>query len=83
MVNEVPAQSADVLSARALAPLDKLLSFAEQHMKPNGVAIFPKGANAGSEVELARKTWSFRYESIPSMTDDSAAILTISEITRV
>lgn len=82
-INEVPPQSADVLSARALAPLDKLLLFAEHHMTPNGVAIFPKGANAGSEVEIARKTWSFRYESIPSMTDDSAAILKISEIARV
>lgn len=82
-IDEVPPQKADVLTARALAPLDQLLGFASFHMAPGGLAIFPKGANAGSEVELARKTWSFKCESLPSMTDKSAAILKISEITRV
>ena len=71
---------ADVISARALAPLDVLLGYVSHHMARNGTALLSKGASAASEVELAGKTWSFTCESIPSMTDTDAAILKIGEI---
>jgi 16S rRNA (guanine527-N7)-methyltransferase len=75
--------AASTLSARALAPLAQLLTFADQHLAPGGIALFPKGAMHQAEVETARKTWSFRCETIPSMTDTEAAILKIGEIERV
>ena len=71
---------ADVISARALAPLHVLLGYVSHHIAPNGTALLSKGESAASEVELARKTWSFTCESIPSMTDPDAAILKIGEI---
>lgn len=74
---------ADVVTARALAPLDLLLGYVSHHISEDGIALLPKGANASSEVELARKTWSFICESIPSMTDNQAAILKIGDIKRV
>ncbi|MBT8458739.1 MAG: 16S rRNA (guanine(527)-N(7))-methyltransferase RsmG [Boseongicola sp.] len=74
---------ADVVSARALAPLETLLGYVAHHIDNNGLALLPKGAKAASEVELARKTWSFTCESIPSMTDKDAAILKIGDIKRV
>jgi 16S rRNA (guanine527-N7)-methyltransferase len=71
---------ADVISARALAPLDVLLGYVSRHIARTGTALLSKGASAASEIELAGKTWSFTCESIPSMTDTDAAILKIGEI---
>ncbi len=75
--------AADVVTARALAPLELLLSYVSRHIGKNGIALLPKGASASSEVELALKTWSFTCESISSMTDNQAAILKIGDIKRV
>ncbi len=82
-VESLDPMACDVVSARALAPLPELLGYAATHLNKHGIAILPKGANAASEVELARKTWSFTIQSYPSMTDPQAAILKIGEIKRV
>jgi 16S rRNA (guanine527-N7)-methyltransferase len=74
---------ADVVTARALAPLDLLLGYVVRHIAPGGTALLPKGIHALSEVEKARKTWSFTCDLTPSMTDPQAAILKIGEIQRV
>ncbi len=71
---------ADVVTARALAPLPKLLGLAGRHLAPGGVAILPKGANAENEVESALALWRFDLEKFPSMTDPSAAILKLGDI---
>jgi len=80
---ELEPRNADVLSARALAPLDVLLSFAERHLAPGGVALFPKGARAKREIESVRKSWQFELDFRPSLTDEKAAILEITELSRV
>jgi 16S rRNA (guanine527-N7)-methyltransferase len=80
---QAPKSRADVVSARALAPLEVLLGYVVRHTMDGGVALLPKGANAASEVEMARKTWSFSCESNPSVTDQKAAILKIGDIKRV
>ena len=80
---EADTTRANIVSARALAPLDVLLGYVERHIAPDGLALLLKGANAASEVDLARKTWSFTCESIPSVTDNQAAILKIGDIKRV
>ncbi len=73
---------ADVISARALAPLTDLLQFAFHHMKPTGVAIFPKGARFKAETALAKESWKFQVDSLPSLSDSKAAILMIRNIQR-
>jgi 16S rRNA (guanine527-N7)-methyltransferase len=82
-IEAVSPLGADVLSARALAALDRLLGFAALHLAEAGVAIFPKGASWREELAEARKSWSFSVQSHPSLTDPEAAILTISEVSRV
>lgn len=74
---------ADVLSARALAPLTVLLGFAERHLAAGGICLFPKGAGWRGEVDEALEHWRFRCEDIPSATSPEAAILKIGEIQRV
>ncbi|NHB75664.1 16S rRNA (guanine(527)-N(7))-methyltransferase RsmG [Rhodobacter calidifons] len=81
-IESVPALSADVVSARALAPLADLLGFADQHLARDGVAIFPKGARYETEVVEARKAWSFDVVRQPSHSDAEAALLVIRNIRR-
>ncbi len=82
-IDAVPPMGADVLSARALAPLDQLLAFAENHLKPGGTAIFPKGKAAEQEIADASTNWLFQIEKHASMTDAEARILVIKDIKRV
>jgi 16S rRNA (guanine527-N7)-methyltransferase len=74
---------ADILSARALADLDRLLGYAERHLAPDGTALFMKGENWQKEVDIARNSWSFQLEAHKSKTSPEAAILEIKEIKRV
>lgn len=78
-----PPQSADIVSARALADLAALLGHAERHLAPGGLCLFPKGRSWEKEVAGAKKQWQFEHEAIPSKTEAGAVILRIGEIKRV
>jgi 16S rRNA (guanine527-N7)-methyltransferase len=78
----LPPQMADVVSARALAPLGDLLELANLHLKTEGVAVFPKGARHAEEAAEARRSWSFDLETLPSTSNPDAAILIIRKIHR-
>lgn len=79
-IEDLAPQNVDVLTARALAPLSSLCGFAYRHLKPEGVAVFPKGAAAALEIEDARKHWQFDYAGMQSCTDPTAQVLTLSGI---
>lgn len=74
---------ADVLSARALAPLPRLLDFALRHLAPQGRALFQKGATHATEIDTALASWRFDVQKIPSKTDPASVILNIGGIARV
>ncbi len=82
-IEDIPPLNADIISARALANINTLLGFAERHLKPEGIAIFPKGETWRKEHEDALHLWSYSYEAISSTTNPAAAILKIKDITRV
>jgi len=82
-IEKVPPIGADIVSARALAPLSKLLGYAERHLAPEGEAIFLKGAGSRKEVAEALESWSFRLDTYPSKTDPDATVLRIGDIRRV
>lgn len=75
--------AADVLSARALAPLPRLLGFAARHLAPTGRALFPKGVSHATEIEDSLASWRFDVQKIPSRTDPASVILNIGGITHV
>lgn len=81
-IEAIDPLNADVLSARALAPLSGLLRFAEQHLSPTGTAVFPKGARFAAEIAEARKAWTFDVDIQPSLFEAEAAILVIRNIHR-
>jgi 16S rRNA (guanine527-N7)-methyltransferase len=74
---------ADVVSARALAPLGTLLSWTEPLLKTGTTGLFPKGRDAMDELTEARKSWRFQAEVLPSLTDSEARILRITHLTSI
>ncbi len=82
-IEQATPQNAHILSARALAELDTLLEFSEQHLAKDGLAVFPKGANWKKEVDKAAERWSFDVEPITSLTETEAVILKIKGVVRV
>lgn len=75
--------NADVVSARALAPLTRLCGYAHHHLAQGGTAIFPKGANYASEIIEAEREWRFSLTVTGSLTSEDAAILSLKDIKHV
>lgn len=72
-----------VLTARALAPLEKMLPWAQALLAPDGVAVFPKGQGAEAEIEAATGAgWTMALQRFKSSTDPNATILRMSGIHR-
>ena len=82
-IERVPPLAVNTLTARALAPLDRLLDYAERHLAEDGRALFLKGRNAEAEVEEALARWRFDCQTYPSQTDDEAVILSIGDLAHV
>ena len=79
-LEKLDAADANVISARALAPLDALLEGTKRHLLPGGVAIFPKGQNFKPELQAAKQRWRFDCGVMQSRTDPNAVVLRIGNI---
>lgn len=82
-IEQTQPLGANILSARALADLTALLGFADRHLAPGGLCLFPKGKNWKSELQSARQAWHFSYQAIPSQTESQAVVLKIEGLFRV
>lgn len=71
---------ATLVTARALAPLDKLLGLAVPHLAPGGVCLFPKGKHYEAELEVAARHWRWELERCKNPRDEHACILKFSRI---
>ncbi len=78
----LPPLAADLVTARALAPLPVLLPLAARHLAPGGACLFPKGASASAELTAAAEGWTMQVERFPSRTDPAATILRLTEVAR-
>jgi len=74
--------TADVVTARALAPLKDLLRLANPLLKSGAVGIFPKGQDVASELTDAAIYWKFDPRSVPSVTDPRGRIIVIQGVER-
>jgi 16S rRNA (guanine527-N7)-methyltransferase len=77
-----PVQSFDVVSARALAPLEKLIEYASPLLKTGVLGLFPKGQDVDDELTVASKSWIMDTELVPSVTDPQARIVVVRSATR-
>src|SRR5229473_7660384 len=71
-----PAQ-ADVMTARALAPLVQLLAWANRHRSNPAICLFHKGKGWQAELTEAMKDWEIECTPQASVTDRDAVILRI------
>jgi len=78
----LPQRHYDVISARAFAPLDKLLAIGSRFASPETIWLLPKGRNAKSELEAARGSWQGEFRCEPSLTDADAWIIVARDVSR-
>jgi 16S rRNA (guanine527-N7)-methyltransferase len=67
----------DVVTARALAPLPKLLALAYPLLKRGALGLFPKGQDVAVELTEAAKCWTIDASLAPSRTDPKAQIVVV------
>jgi len=72
----------EMVTARACAPLDRLLVFARPFFARGARGLFLKGAGAEREVAEARASWRFRCESRQSLSDERGRVLLIEDLSR-
>lgn len=76
----VPARPFDVISARACAPLERLLAIGSRFSTDKALWILPKGRNAKTELEAAESSWQGDFRLEPSLTDANAQIVVASRV---
>jgi 16S rRNA (guanine527-N7)-methyltransferase len=73
---------ARIISARAYAPLDKLLGHAHHLSDEETVWLLPKGRNGEKELAIARRDWQAVFHVEQSFTDPDSVIVTAQALRR-
>lgn len=81
-VEAMAARPYDVISARAFAPLGKLLRLGLPFSTRETRWILPKGRSAKSELEEARRSWQGEFRLEASLTDADAMIIVAEGVSR-
>lgn len=79
---EAQTVTCDVVTARAVAPMEKLLGYAQPYFQRGAQGLFLKGERAESELIEARKSWHFEAGLAPSQSDVRGRIVTIRSLRR-
>ena len=77
---EIPPLDADVVTARALAPLPRLLPWVHRHLKKGGKSYLLKGSDVDQELTLAAKEWTMVTSRKLSVSDPSGTVLHVSAL---
>lgn len=72
----------DVVTARACAPMERLLGYARPYFAQGATGLFLKGESAAQELDAARKAWTFEAELLPSLSDPRGRIVRIRRLKR-
>jgi 16S rRNA (guanine527-N7)-methyltransferase len=70
----------DVITARAVADLDKLLRISTHLSTRKSLWVLPKGRSAESELAAARRNWHCDADIVPSRTDPESRILLLRNV---
>ncbi len=70
----------DVVTARALAPMDKLLGYAQPYMTRGALGLFLKGEKAETELQTAWASWRFEADLSVSRSDPRGRIVTVRSL---
>ncbi len=75
-VEDLPSSAHAVISARAFAPLDKLVTLSARFSTPDTIWLLPKGARAAQELQMLPESWNHLFHVEHSLTDAHAGIIT-------
>jgi 16S rRNA (guanine527-N7)-methyltransferase len=67
----------EIVTARALAPLNSLLQLCFPLLAGGTTALFPKGQNVEEELGEARQNWNINVNLVPSRTEPDARIVVV------
>jgi 16S rRNA (guanine527-N7)-methyltransferase len=81
-IEQMAGIAADVVTARACAPLDDLLRLAAPLVGEAGKCLFLKGARLEDELTQAQRHWTMRLDKRGSITDPQGNILVITHLKR-
>lgn len=81
-IEQVTGIAADVVTARACAPLVDLLDLAAPFIGEKGTGLFLKGAQAEEELTRAQRRWTMRLDKRESISDPAGTILIVSHLKR-
>ena len=73
---------ADVVTARAFAPLTRLLPMADHHLREGGRLVLLKGEDISSEEGDVDKSWTYQRQTAPSLSDETGVIITLTDLRR-
>lgn len=74
---------APLITARALAPLPRLLLLSVPLLSPEGECLFLKGRDVDREIAEARKHWAMEIEKIPSSSGGDGVVLRVTHPARL
>lgn len=72
--------SVDVVTARACAPLTRLLGYAQPCLSRGATGLFLKGQDVAGELDEATRSWRFDVEALPSRSDPRGRILRVTRL---
>jgi 16S rRNA (guanine527-N7)-methyltransferase len=78
-----PPEGLEVVTARACAPLSRLLSFAYPCLRAGATGLFLKGRDVEHELTQARLAWHFDVRLHISLSDASGRVIQLQKVTRV
>ena len=73
----------DIVTARAVAPMEKLLAYAQPYFHHGAQGLFLKGEKAEAELKEAAKVWHFKSDLSVSRSDPRGRIVHIRSLRRV
>lgn len=71
---------ADVVVSRALASLDRLLSYSQNFITSQTQLVFLKGKGFQNEITEAKRNWSFQVKTKQSITSEEGRVLILSGV---
>ena len=80
-IEAVPRHPVDLVTARACAPLDRLLGLAEPFLGPDSQCLFLKGERVEEELTAARENWTMAVSRCPSRSDPRGVVLRLQQVT--
>ena len=81
-IEQMQGWPANVVTARALAPLPRLLELADRFVVSDSVCLFLKGKTVERELTIARVSWHMGSETFPSLSEPLGTVLKLQGIRR-